>query len=266
MIDTHCHLDSERFEADRPQVLARAWAAGVAGLVVPAVGPDGWEALLELPGGDVRLQVGLGIHPQLLPSLSPRDDVGHLERLDVLLGRGVAAAVGECGLDGPSVEAGAPLARQLAVLEGHFALACKHRLPVLLHCYRVQPALVDFLKARPFPEAGVLLHSYSGGTDLVRFYTRRGCYFSFAGPVSYPEARKPHDAVRAVPPERLVVETDAPDQAPHPYRGQRSEPAYLPHILEGMARALGKPVEEVAELTAANARRLFGRAFLAGVP
>lgn len=266
MIDTHCHLDSERFDPDRPEVLARAWAAGLAGIVVPAVGPDGWEALLELPGRDPRIQVALGIHPQLLPSLSPADDARHLAHLDALLERGVAVAVGECGLDGPSVEAGAPLARQLAVLEGHLALARRHGLPVLLHCHRVQPALVDLLKAQPIPEAGLLLHSYSGGPDLVRFYARKGCHFSFAGPVSYQEARKPLEAVRAVPPDRLVAETDAPDQAPYPYRGQRSEPAYLPRIIDGMAHALGKPAGEVAELTAANARRLFRRSFAPGSP
>lgn len=261
MIDTHCHLDAERFDPDREQVLSRAWAAGLTGLVIPAVGPDSWEALLELPRRDARIQVGLGIHPQLLPHLPPEDDHRHLSRLDALLGQGGAAAIGECGLDGPSVAAGAPMERQVAVLEGHFALAHKHRLPLLVHCHRVQPSLVDFLKAQRFPDAGVLMHSYSGGADLVRFYAKKGCHFSFAGPVSYQEARKPLDAVRAVPPDRLMAETDAPDQAPHPHRGERSEPGYLPLVIEGMARALERPAEEVARQTTENARRFFREAF-----
>jgi TatD DNase family protein len=260
MIDTHCHLDASRFDEDRPAVLTRAWAAGLQGIVIPAVGPENWEPLLALPRDEPRLQVGLGIHPQMLPHLPPEQDEAHLERLDALLARGGAVAVGECGLDGPST-AGAPLERQVAVLRRHLALARKHGLPVLLHCHRAHPALVELLRAEALPEAGVLLHSYSGGVELARFYLQKGCHFSFAGPVTGAEARKPLDALRAPPLERLMAETDAPDQAPTPHRGQRSEPGYLPHILEGMARARGEPVEELVQRTSENARRLFREAF-----
>jgi TatD DNase family protein len=260
MIDTHCHLDAARFDPDREEVLARAWAAGLEGIVIPAVGPEDWEALLALPREEPRLQVGLGIHPQLLPHLPPEEDEAHLERLDALLARGGAIAVGECGLDGPSA-VGAPLERQVAVLRGHLALARGHGLPVLMHCHRAHPALVELFKQEPLPEAGVLMHSYSGGVDLARFYLQKGCHFSFAGPVTWAEARKPLDALRAIPPERLMAETDAPDQAPAPHRGQRSEPGYLPRILEGMARVRGEPVEELARRTTENARRLFREVF-----
>lgn len=260
MIDTHCHLDAERFDADRSEVLARAWEAGVEGLVVPAVGPHDWEVVLVLPREDARIQVGLGIHPQLLPELPPEEDEAHLERLDELLGRGGAVAVGECGLDGPSA-AGAPMERQVAVLRRHLALARKHGLPVLMHCHRAHPALVELFQQEELPEAGVLMHSYSGGAELARFYVRAGCHFSFAGPVSWAEARKPLAALRAIPPERLMAETDAPDQAPTPFRGQRSEPAWVVHVLAGMARALGEPLEVVAERTTANARHFFRGAF-----
>jgi len=260
MIDTHCHLDSERLDADREAVLARAWAAGVQGLVIPAVGPESWEALLEWPAREPRVQVALGIHPQMLPHLPPEKDGETLERLDALLARKVAVAVGECGLDGPSIPK-ASLERQRAVMARHFELAQKHDVPVLVHVFRVQPQMVDFLKAHPLPEAGCLLHSYSGGAELVKFYVKKGCAFSFAGPVTFQEARKPLEALRAVPPESLMVETDAPDQAPHPHRGERSEPGYLPWVVRGMAQALGLPESEVAERTAENARRFFRTAF-----
>ncbi len=260
MIDTHCHLDAPRFDSDRSEVLARAWAAGLHGLVVPAVGPDTWESLLALPRSDARIQVGLGIHPQFLPELPPEQDEAHLDRLDALLGQGGAVAVGECGLDGPSFP-GAPLERQVKVLRGHLALARKHALPVLMHCHRAHPALIDLLKEEPLPEGGVLMHSYSGGVELARFYLQKGCHFSFAGPVTWAEARKPLDALRAIPLDRLMVETDSPDQAPTPYRGQRSEPGYLPRILEGMAHVLGEPVEALAGRTTATARCFFREAF-----
>ncbi|MCP3104808.1 TatD family hydrolase [Myxococcus sp. K15C18031901] len=260
MIDTHCHLDASRFDTDRTEVLERAWSAGLEGIVIPGVGPHDWEPLLALSRQDARLQVGLGIHPQMLPDMPPEDDDAALELLDALLSKGGAAAVGECGLDGPSLP-GAPLERQVAVLKRHLALARKHQLPVLMHCHRLHPALIDLLKQEPFPEAGLLMHSYSGGVELARFYLQKGCHFSFAGPVTWAEARKPLDALRAIPLERLMAETDAPDQAPTPHRGQRSEPGYLPRILEGMAQARGEPVEEVARRTTENARRFFREGF-----
>jgi TatD DNase family protein len=237
-------------------VLARAWAAGVEGILVPAIGPDSWDALLDLPRRERRIQVGLGIHPQLLPELPEADDAAALERLDALLGRGGAVAVGECGLDGPSTP-GAPMERQLRVLDAHAALARKHRLPLLVHCQKAHPALEEWLARVSLPEAGVILHSYSGGPARVEAYVRRGCHLSFAGPVSWPEARKPVEALRLTPRERLLVETDAPDQAPAPHRGGRNEPAFLARVVEATAGVLGTSVGEVGALVAENARRLF---------
>ncbi len=255
MIDTHCHLDVARFDADRDAVLRRAWAAGLTGLVVPAIGPDAWEALLGWPARDARVQVALGIHPQHLPQLPEADDAAHLARLDALLESGVALAVGECGLDGPS-EAGAPMARQLRVFDAHVQLARRHRLPLLVHCYRAHPHLQRYLETAGVPEAGLLLHSYSGSAELTPRYARLGCHFSFAGPLTFPEARRPLDALRKIPPERLMVETDAPDQPPHPHRGERNEPAHLPLVIAAMERALERPLS--AELHA-NTLRFFGR-------
>jgi TatD DNase family protein len=257
VIDTHCHLDVERFEGDRDAVLARAWAAGVTGLVIPAIGPDAWKALLAWPKRDPRVQVALGIHPQLLPELKPADDDKHLSRLDELLAAGGACAVGECGLDGPST-AGAPMDRQLAVFRAHLGLARKHRLPLVVHCLRAHPALLKLLEADAPPERGLLLHSYSGSAELTRRYVRCGCHFSFAGPVTFTEARRPLDALRSVPMDRLMGETDAPDLAPHPHRGQRSEPSFLPLIIDAMARARAEQPRVVRAATTDNAVRFFG--------
>jgi TatD DNase family protein len=254
LIDTHCHLDAERFDADRAQVLERAWAAGLSRIVIPAVGPTNWQSLLALD--DARLKVGLGIHPQFLPDLPEADDEKHLAALDTLLARGGAVAVGECGLDGPS-EAGAPMDRQVRILRAHFALARKHRLPLLVHCLRAHPHLKRVLQEEPLPEAGLLMHSYSGSKDLTPFYVKYGCHFSYAGPVTYEGARRPIEALQAIPLERLMAETDAPDQAPHPHRGQRSEPAYLPLIIDAMARAKGVEPEALRATTTANAEAFF---------
>lgn len=256
MIDTHCHLDVPRFDVDRQLVLERAWSAGVKGIVIPAIGPSAWESLLEWPRRDRRVQVGLGIHPQALPELHAADDDAHLATLDALLTRGGAAAVGECGLDGPS-EPGASMERQVQVLKAHFAMARKHRLPLLMHCLRAHPHLQRVLREEAPIERGILMHSYSGSHELVKVYLEAGCSFSFAGPVTFAEARKPLEALRAIPIDRLMAETDAPDQAPHPHRGQRSEPAFVPLIIEAMARARSESVEHTRSAVTNNALRFF---------
>jgi TatD DNase family protein len=253
VIDTHCHLDKAAFDADRVAVLERARAAGVTDLVVPAVGPP-WDGLLAWARATPGVHAGLGVHPQLLPELDPRGDDRLLADLESALGQGGAVAVGECGLDGPSAD-GAPLDRQLRVLSGHLALARRFALPVSLHCLRAHEQLVDLLEREPLPAGGVL-HSYSGGPELVARYARLGLSFAFAGPVTFERARRPLEAVRAVPPERLLLETDAPDQTPRPHRG-RNEPAYIGEIAAAVARALGTTVEAVDALTSQNARRLF---------
>ncbi|WP_242393905.1 TatD family hydrolase [Anaeromyxobacter oryzisoli] len=256
MIDSHCHLDARAFDGDRDAVLARARAAGVTELVVPAVGPDGWAALRDLCRATPGLHFGLGIHPQLLPEVPARDDDRHLADLDAALARGGAVAVGECGLDGASAAAGAPLDRQVAVLRGHLAVARRHRLPVILHCLRAHDALLALLEEEALPAGGVL-HSWSGSAEQVRAFLPAGLHFAFAGPVTFERARRPLAAARAVPRERLLLETDAPDQTPAPHRGGRNEPAYLPLVAAGVAAALGIPAEEVGAITARNARALF---------
>jgi TatD DNase family protein len=255
VIDTHCHLDKPEFDADREAVLARARAAGVTDVVVPAVGPAGWAPLVEAARATPGLHAGLGVHPQLLPELDPRGDDRLLSDLDEALALGGAVAVGECGLDGPTAAAGAPLDRQLAILAGHLALARRHRLPVSLHAFRTHEAMLALLERDGLPAGGVL-HSFSGSAEQVPAYARLGLHFAFAGPVTWERARKPILAARAVPPERLLLETDAPDQTPRPHRG-RCEPAYLAEIAAALAAALGLPPAELDALTSANARRLF---------
>ncbi|MBK9517330.1 MAG: TatD family hydrolase [Anaeromyxobacter sp.] len=255
MIDTHCHLDAAAFDADRGAVLARAWAAGVTDVLVPAVQPAGWGPLVELVRATPGLHAGLGIHPQFLPGLDPRDDDRHLADLGAALARGGAVMVGECGLDGPTAAGGAPLDRQLAVLAGHLALARAHHLPVSLHAFRTLGPLLALLERDGLPDGGVL-HSFSGSAEQVAPYVRLGLHFAFAGPLTWERARKPLLAARAVPGDRLLLETDAPDQTPRPHHG-RCEPAHLAEVCAGLAAATGRTPAEVDALTSASARRLF---------
>ncbi len=249
MIDTHCHLDVAAFDADRDAVVARAAAAGVHGILVPAIRPRTWPHVIALARAHRTIRIALGIHPQIIPELDP----------DELLDEAVLAAhdivaVGECGLDGGTADRD----RQEQIFRAHIRAARSLRKPLVVHVLRAHDVAPRILREERAHEVGGVLHSYSGGADLVPIYRDLGFAFSFAGPVTYDNARRPLEAARAVPPDLLLVETDAPDQAPAAHRGGRSEPAYLPAIVAGLAAARGEPVDEVAARTAANARRMFG--------
>lgn len=254
MIDTHCHLASQEFDGDRAAVLLRAREAGVTDVVVPAVAPSDFAAIRALAAADGAVHAAFGIHPQLLPALPASADDLLLGLLDSALSSGGAVALGECGLDAPSSEAGASMARQVAVLSAQLALARRYGLPVLLHCLGAHGPLLALLEAEPLP-AGGILHSWSGSAEQVAPFARLGLGFAFAGPITFERARRGPAAVRAVPRDLLLLETDAPDQTPRPHRG-RCEPAHLREVAGGVAGALGATVEEVDALTTANARRI----------
>ncbi|MBM4389639.1 MAG: TatD family hydrolase [Deltaproteobacteria bacterium] len=232
MIDTHVHLDAAAFDGDRAEVMARARAAGVDEFIVPGVRASSWARLREL-SRQHGWRFAVGTHPHALVHGRevPEDIDG-------------ACAVGECGLDG-----GVPvdMDEQARVLEAHLGRARDARLPVILHCWRAHDRLPALLR-RHGRVRGVL-HSYSGGPDLVDVYVRLGLHLSFAGAVTRPGARKPVEALRRVPAERILVETDAPDQGPGP---GRNEPRFLVDVATAVSR-----VRPDADLDA-NARALFG--------
>jgi TatD DNase family protein len=261
LIDSHCHLDLPAFDADRAAVLARARAAGVGAVLVPAIRPRTWQALAGLPARHPGLAIALGVHPQVVPALDPAERAlaGDADALAARIAARAAGApvcaVGECGLDGATGEP----ARQEQVLRAHLRAARALGLPVILHVWRAHDAAPRILAEERVGEVGGVLHSYSGGADLVAVYARLGLAFSFAGPVTYPGARRPVAAARAVPAELLLAETDAPDQAPAPHRGGRSEPAMVAAVVAGLAASRAAEVSEVAALTSGNALRVFPR-------
>lgn len=255
MIDTHCHLDLDAFDADRDDAVDRATRAGVVGMLVPAVRPRTWAALGAFAARHhaAGVRCALGIHPQVVPELAAEELSGDLaDRIARAVTEARAVAIGECGLDAGTADA----PRQEAIFRAHLRAARALHLPVVIHVLRAHDLAPRILREEG-PVTGVL-HSYSGGADLVPVYRDLGLAFSFAGPVSYPNARRPVLAARAIPAELLLAETDAPDQAPLGHRGGRSEPAFLPAVIAGLAAARGAAASEMAALTTANARRLFG--------
>lgn len=268
MIDSHCHLDLPVFAPDRAAVVDRAQEAGVLAIVVPGVRPASWPALQAMArehrhAGAPRIAIAIGVHPQVVPHLSPEEralacDPEALAAAALAAG---ACAVGECGLDA-ATEA---RPEQEAVFLAHVRAARLCGLPLIVHAMRTHDAVPRILaegQARPGRAAladGVtgVMHSYSGGVDLLPVYLRLGLSISFAGPVTYPGARRPVEAARAVPPDRLLAETDAPDQTPAPRPRGRCEPAFVSDVVRGLAAARRAETDAIAALTTANARRLF---------
>jgi TatD DNase family protein len=252
VIDTHCHLDVAAFDADRDAAVARATAAGVTGIVVPAIRPHTWHRVRALAHRHAAAGVrhAIGIHPQIVPELDPDELAGDLTARLVDAARD-ACAIGECGLDGGTAQH----ALQEQIFRAHLRAARDTGKPLVIHVLRAHDAAPRILREAG-PVTGVL-HSYSGGADLVAVYRDLGMAFSFAGPVTYPNARRPVAAARAVPDALLLAETDAPDQAPARHRGDRSEPAFVADVIDGLAAARGTTAGAIAALTTANARRIF---------
>jgi TatD DNase family protein len=257
VFDSHCHLDQPLFDADRAAVLTRARTAGVTAILVPAIRPRTWSGLLALPAAHPEMQIvlALGVHPQSVPALDPAEralarDADALAA--AIAGRG-AVAVGECGLDGATSE---PEEQEL-ILRAHVRAARLLRLPLVVHVLRAHGAAPRILAEEGAAEVGGVLHSYSGGAALVPVYARLGFVFSFSGAVTWRNARRPVEAARAIPAERLLAETDAPDQSPEPHRGGRCEPAHLSEVVRGLAAARGGDAEAMGALTDGNARRVF---------
>jgi TatD DNase family protein len=250
VIDSHCHLDLAAFDPDREDVLARAAAAGVEGILVPAIRPATWNAVRALAVGPVR--IALGIHPQIVPELGADERALTAEALASAARTAGAIAIGECGLDGAT---GAHELQE-ELLRMQVRAARLAQLPLVVHVLRAHDLAPRILREERAHEVGGVMHSYSGGADLVPIYRDLGFAFSFAGPVTYDNARRPLEAVRAVPADLLLVETDAPDQAPAKHRGGRSEPAFVVEIVAAIAAATGRA--DIATVTTANARRIFG--------
>ena len=167
-------------------------------------------------------------------------------------------ALGETGLD--RLTAAASFETQALAFREQLRMARRFELPVVLHLLRADEAALRILKEEKLPAAGGVVHSFSGSADFARKLLALGLHLSFAGTLTFPQSRRLREAAVLCPAERLLVETDTPDQTPVPHRGEPNRPALLPLVVEALAAARGQSASEIAALTADNARRLFGLA------
>jgi len=255
LIDTHCHLDAGEFDADRDAVRERAFAAGVAALVVPAVEVGNFGSVRALAAADARIGYALGIHP-LYADRARDDDLARLRAaLEASIDDPALLAVGEIGLD--FFEPGHDRARQERFFRAQLELAREFGLPVLMHVRRSQDVILEHLRAVR-PPAGIA-HAFNGSLQQASRYLELGIALGFGGAMTYDRALQLRRLVRELPPEAHVLETDAPDIAPEWIHRRRNEPAELARISRVFAEVRGEALDAVVARTAANACRVLPR-------
>jgi TatD DNase family protein len=250
LFDAHSHFDVDAFDADRDGAYTRALEAGVAEQVLPAISAQAWPRLRQVAATYPGVHATYGLHPMYLAEHRPE----HLDELAQWLERERPVAVGECGLDF-FVEGLDPEA-QAHYFTAQLDLARELGLPVIIHARRAVDEVTKQLRHRPGLRG--MVHSFSGSEQQARTLIDLGFYLSFGGPVTYPRANRLRRLVATLPLEAMLIETDSPDQPDSSHRGERNEPAFLPTVLQELSRLREADPAEIAAVTTANARRLFG--------
>jgi TatD DNase family protein len=270
LIDSHAHLDSERYAEDREPMLRRAWDAGVGAVLAIGIGegPAQMHQALEIcrdfnakpesGAGIPRLYASAGIYPHN----TPEADEAALNKLDSLLQEPEVIACGEIGLDYYHEGAAHDVQRQGLITQLEIAAARKR--PILIHC-RPKDGATDawedlfVILEEHWRKTGLggVMHCFGGGWEQAQKSLDLGFLISFAGNLSYPKAQPLRDVAALLSLEGILVETDAPWLAPVPNRGKRNEPAFVAQTAEVLAGAMGVSREEIAAATTKNFSRLF---------
>lgn len=259
--DSHAHYYDAKFYADgqTPDALLDTLFAGEVGTILNiGTSLENAGAVLSQAAKYPRMYAALGIHPT--DGQGYADPAAAVEELALLLGDAETraakkiVAIGEIGLDYhyPDTDK----AKQGELLERQLCLAEKLDLPVIIHDREAHGDCFEAVLRHPHVRG--VFHSFSGSAELARELTRRGWYLSFSGVVTFKNAPRVREAVAATPEDRLLTETDCPYLAPEPHRGERNCSGFLPYTVAAMAAVKGKSVQEMTDLTAENACRLFG--------
>ena len=239
--DTHCHLDAAPLGDDVEGALARAAAVGVARVLVPGVRPAQWDTLVLLRDRHrERVSIALGIHPQCLPEMDEGEGDRGLESLEARARELGAIAIGECGLDGGTArDHGVSLEAQAAIVRHHVEVADRLALPLIVHAQDATGASLALFESLGPRRHGAILHAFGGPAELVSRWARLGFFFGLGPSITWPRARRPKEAARAVPLDRLLIETDAPGTYVHASPRGRGEPAEAREVLEALATLRG---------------------------
>jgi len=248
LFDTHVHLDCLP-APELETALGAARGAGITRFLVPGIARAGWDDLFALATNLPGVRCAPGLHPQAAGDW----DLTARRALAELLARPQCVAVGEIGLD---AVVAVPMAVQEQVLREQLRLAIELGRPVLLHARRTTGRLLEILKEEDAGRIGGIWHAFSGSRETAREAIRLGFALALGGPLSWPEAERGAAIAGELPPEWMVLETDAPWRAPYPHRDEPNRPQWLALIAARLAELRGWSLEQTAGVTSANARRV----------
>lgn len=251
LTDAHAHVDDAAFARDRADVLVRAKAAGVGRIINAGCDMASSARAIALAEQYDWVYAAVGIHPHDLAGVGEAD----FQQLQEWTRHPKVVAIGEIGLD--YYRHITPVPAQQAVFRRQLALAREAGKPVIIHDRDAHGDIMDILRREGQGLTG-MLHCFSGSWEMARAVLAQGFYLSFAGPVTFHNARRVVEVVQQAPLDRILVETDSPYLTPEPLRGRRNEPAYVRYVAEFIAALRGLSLAELAARTTANAAKLFG--------
>ncbi|RLA10571.1 MAG: TatD family deoxyribonuclease [Gammaproteobacteria bacterium] len=249
LIDSHCHLDDDRFDADRDQVVARARALQINKIVVPATTANRWEKVRQVAETYEGIYPAYGLHPMFIQ----QHQIAHIGELDEWLDRHKPVAVGECGID--FYDSRIDQIWQFQLFNEQLQLAINHRLPVIIHVRKAMDEVISLLRKITLP--GGVIHSFSGSLQQAQQLIDLGFKLGIAATVGFERAKKLRAVVASVPVHGLLIESDAPDQPGTHHRGELNEPAYIVEHLKTMAELRDISEAELIETLRQNSYQVF---------
>lgn len=267
LTDTHCHLDYNKFDMDRADVIARANDSGLIRMLVPGLNHKSSKEALRLAESNPSVYAAVGFHPTDLEEFSAQT----FDEVKEIAGHPKVVAVGEIGIDYYWVKENEKRAIQRDVLKQQLQFAKEINKPVIIHMREENDAWfgeasVDLMKILEewqsslqgsLAEKPGVLHSFNGNIETAQKALALNFYLGITGPVTYKNANQKREIIRQLPITKILIETDSPFLAPMPFRGKRNEPAYVRHIADKIAEIHLKSPAEIAVITTANAARLF---------
>ncbi|MGE5677118.1 MAG: TatD family hydrolase [Pseudomonadota bacterium] len=252
LFDTHAHLDDERFDEDRDAVIAQCRQDGVDLILNAGSNMETSVRSIALAGKYDFIYAAVGVHPHDASQM----DQGTAGALAALAENRKVRAIGEIGLD-YHYDLSPRDVQQKRFIE-QIDLARQLKLPIIVHDREAHGDVMDIFKKSRIKEVGGVLHSFSGSAEMAQECLRMGLYLSISGPVTFNNAKKTVEAVRDIPLDMLLIETDSTYLTPVPHRGKRNYPGYVRFVAEKIAEIKGITFEEVARKTMENGKRLFG--------
>ena len=254
IIDTHIHLDDERYNEDLDNVIKRAKEGGVEKFIIPGADPSTLERAVAIAQQYEDIYFAVGVHPYDLDAFEDLDFEKYLKHPKCV-------AIGECGMDyfrleGTDEEKDAIKRRQKEVFSAQIEIAKKHNKPLIVHIRNASHDAKTVLLEHNAREVGGVLHCFNADEELLRL-AEENFYFGIGGVLTFKNAKKLVNVLPKIPKEKLIIETDGPYLTPTPHRGERNEPLYTTLVADKMAEILDIPRAEIEEITTKNAIKLF---------